>query len=300
MRLLLDLQPKWNWHLAIAHCNHRWRTDSDENAAYVARLATTWNLPYYEAIASTVPASEAAARTWRYTELGNLATNHQLTAIVTGHTASDRAETLLYNLMRGSGGDGLHALTWSRELVPGVTLVRPLMDVSREETAQFCQNAGLSIWNDTTNQDWRHARNRIRQELIPYLKEHFNPQVEQVLAQTAELLRADTSYLEAQAAEWRQQVVEPPASDRPSAATYVNRHRLQQAPLSLQRRVLRQVLQALMPETPRFDHVEKLVALMQAPNRTRTDPFPGGAIAHVDGVWIVLSATEPVTYQPLS
>jgi tRNA(Ile)-lysidine synthase len=68
----------------------------------------------------------------------------------------------------------------------------------------------------------------------------------------------------------------------------LNRRILQKSPLALQRRVMRQVLQQILPDAPNFEHIEKLTALIIAPNRSQTDPFPGGAIAQVQGDWILL------------
>jgi tRNA(Ile)-lysidine synthase len=283
MQLLLDLQPKWEWELAIAHCNHGWRSDATANAAYVEKLAQGWQIPYYGVTApAELPTTEAAARDWRYQALTEIAVQQGYAAVVTGHTASDRAETLLYNLVRGSGADGLQALTWQRTLVPGVSLVRPLLEMTRSETGQFCQEAQLQIWEDATNQDWRYARNRIRQDLIPYLQTHFNPQVESALAQTAELLQADVEYLEAMAIDlWQRASGE---------GCKLNRSILKTAPIALQRRVMRQFLRSILPTEPSFEHIEKLVALIAAPNRSQTDPFSGGAIAQVEAEWIVLKA----------
>src|SRR4028118_2316287 len=115
-KLLLDLQQKWGWELAIAHCDHRWRSDSEANANYVKHLAQEWQVPFYQQIAVQVTKSEAEARHWRYQALTTIALDMGYQYIVTGHTASDRAETLLYNLIRGSGADGLSALTWTRAL----------------------------------------------------------------------------------------------------------------------------------------------------------------------------------------
>ncbi|GAB4378801.1 MAG: tRNA lysidine(34) synthetase TilS [Elainellaceae cyanobacterium] len=296
IRLLLDLQPKWGWHLAIAHCDHRWRSDSAANADYVEQLAQGWSIPCYRVTTSTVPASEASAREWRYQALTDLALRHSYTHVLTGHTASDRAETLLYNLMRGSGMNGLAALVWQRPIAPGVFLVRPLLEITRSETAQFCQDACLQVWDDATNFDLQYARNRIRQELLPYLEAHFNPQVTQALTQTAEILQAEDEYLEQAAAALWQQVVEPkllqPAQPQflkiEAVLPKLDRLRLRQAPLALQRRLIRQVLQTVLPSAPQFEHIEKLVALITAPNRSQTDPFPGRVIAQVVGNWIVL------------
>jgi tRNA(Ile)-lysidine synthase len=302
-KLLLDLQPKWSWHLAIAHCNHRWRSDSTANAEYVEQLAQTWQIPFYcqtveESLIASIQ-SEAGAREWRYHALVEIAQEFGFSGIVTGHTASDRAETLLYNLTRGSGADGLQALTWKRSLPNHLQLVRPLLTTTRSETGQFCQEFALQPWLDSTNDDLKYARNRIRQELLPYLQQHFNPQIELTLAQTAELLTADVAYLEAEADQLYQQATKlgdtAPHSTPPSpvlsspSPIALDRALLRTTPLALQRRVIRRFLQQALPQAPDFEHIEKLVSLIDAPNRTQTDPFPGGTIAKVNGnhIWMV-------------
>ncbi|MEH2135578.1 tRNA lysidine(34) synthetase TilS [Nostoc sp.] len=291
IKLLLDLQSKWGWNLGIAHCDHRWRSDSQANARHVENLAKTWDTSFYLETAKESINSEAAARDWRYQALSAIAQANNYQYIVTGHTASDRAETLLYNLIRGTGADGLQALTWQRPLNTGIMLVRPLLEVTRIQTEQFCQEFNLPIWEDSTNQDLQYARNRIRQELIPYLRENFNPQVESALAQTAELLQAEVEYLEKGAQQLREKALGIGDEEdllTPILPLRLNRRVLQKAPLALQRRVMRQVLQQILTDAPSFEHIEKLTALIIAPNRSQTDPFPGGAIAQVEGDWIYL------------
>jgi tRNA(Ile)-lysidine synthase len=166
-------------------------------------------------------------------------------------------------------------------------LIRPLLEITRAETAQFCRDTQLTVWEDSTNQDERYARNRIRHDLLPYLQTHFNPQVEQTLAQTAELLRAEVAYLETTAQHLREQAsANSPKASLKTEPQGLNRSLLRSAPLALQRRVMRQILQEIMSTAPSFDHIEKLTALITAANRSRTDPFPGGAIAEVEGDWI--------------
>ncbi len=303
IKILLDLQPKWGWNLAIAHCDHRWRSDSEASANHVEQLAKNWGISYYLATADRIPKTEAAARQWRYQALTEIAIARNYPYIVTGHTASDRAETLLYNLIRGSGADGLSALTWNRPLADfrlenqdenpqsKISLVRPLLEITRSQTGQFCQEQKLPIWEDSTNQDLKYARNRIRSQLLPYLETHFNPKAQQALAQTAELLRADVEYLELAASELLQRAISPIA-DSPQVnyqlPVNLDRPILREAPLALQRRAMRQLLQQILPSAPSFESVEKLTGLIAAPNRSQTDPFPGGAIARVENSAIIL------------
>ncbi|MDJ0696629.1 tRNA lysidine(34) synthetase TilS [Mastigocoleus sp. MO_188.B34] len=290
IKLLLDLQSKWGWHLGIAHCDHRWRSDSQANAQHVANVARNWDTTFYLQTASEDLSinSEAKARNWRYQVLTDIARKNNYNCIVTGHTASDRAETLLYNLMRGSGADGLQALNWKRPLEGDIMLVRPLLEITRTQTGKFCQDLQLPVWEDSTNQDLKYARNQIRQELIPYLQKNFNPQVESALFQTAELLQAEVEYLEETARELQKQVIIRENIIRENSdIVQINRHILKNVPLALQRRVMRQILQQIMPHAPSFEHIEKLTSLIQAPNRSQTDPFPGGKIAKVEGDRII-------------
>jgi tRNA(Ile)-lysidine synthase len=287
-QLLLDLQPKWEWRLAIVHCDHRWRSDSAANAQHVWQLAQKWQLPCWIETALTPPTSEAAARQWRYWVFETVAKQGEFTHLVTGHTLSDRAETLLYNLVRGSGADGLQSLTWQRALsptAPDIWVTRPILHLTREETAAFCQVFALPIWEDSTNQNLKLRRNRIRHELMPYLRKHFNEKTERALAQTVEILSAEVEYLEAQATALYAKVI----SAEPQADRWrCDRTLFCAAPLALQRRVARQLLQAVMPEPPLFSHIEKLVSLAHAPNRSQSDPFPGYWLARIEGdnLWL--------------
>ncbi|MGF1535253.1 MAG: tRNA lysidine(34) synthetase TilS [Elainellaceae cyanobacterium] len=306
-KLLLDLQRLWGWTLAIAHCDHGWRPDSADNAAHVAQLAQTWGLPCHIKTVSkeeaAVITSEAAARDWRYRQLAAVARAQGCAYVVTGHTASDRAETLLYNLIRGSGADGLQALSWCRELGcrelgPGgdraadgkLWLVRPMLDLLRQETAQICTTYGLPIWEDETNQDLRYTRNRIRQQLLPYLESSFNPAVEQTLAQTAEVLQADVAYLESQVDRLWLRVMSETPDLHPNVEGLLRyglrRDELKVSALALQRRLLRRLL-LQVGIAPTFRRVEALAGLIDAPNRTQTSPLYGGIVAQVEGERII-------------
>ncbi len=289
LKLLLDLQAKWDWQMGVAHCDHRWPPDSGDNAIYVSDWVQSWGLPFYLQVASAPLKSEAAGRAWRYGVLADLAEAAGYATVVTAHTASDRAETLLYNLVRGSGMEGLQALTWQRPLTPDVSLVRPLLDVTRAQTGEFCQSQGLNFWQDTMNQDLAYRRNRMRQQVFPLLRSQFNTQVDLSLARTAELLQADVAYLEAAAQDWLQ-AARPTAhpTDCPPLLPAIHRPTLQRAPLALQRRAMRQFLQAELHLTPAFAQVAKVVALVDAPHRSRTDSLPGNWVAEVHQDWICL------------
>lgn len=288
-KLLLDLQSKWQWNIAIAHCDHNWATDAGI-AHHVEKIATNWSLPFYLKQADNLKETEAAARQWRYRALIELAETYNFNYVITGHTKSDRAETFLYNLIRGAGADGLSSLTWQRNLTPDIQLVRPILDFTRSETLQFCQQFNLPIWVDAVNSNLKYARNRIRQDLIPYLQANFHPQVENSLVQTAELLRADADYLETQATELLTTIKS--ADNR-----QLNRTKLQQIPLAIQRRIIRQFLPDIIHKQPNFEQIEAVRNLIDASNKTRTSTLAKGMFAEVSGEWIVFKGCTSTNAQ---
>ncbi len=278
LKLMIDLQSKWDWKIAIGHCDHGWASDIGI-ADHVRELAKNCNISFYLKVAEAMKETEAAAREWRYQSLIEIAEEYQFTEVVTGHTLSDRAETLLYNLIRGSGSDGLGSLTWKRPLTNEVNLVRPLLKVSRPETLAFCQQFNLPIWEDAVNANLDYARNRIRQQLLPYLKDHFNPNVESTLSQTSEVLKAESDYLEAEANK-----ILIVAFNKNKQQ--LNRDILKAVPLALQRRVIRQFLQKIMVKQPNFEQIEETINLITAPRRSRTSSFPGNIVLEVEDDYI--------------
>ena len=284
LKIMIDLQEKWGWNIAIAHCDHGWASDLGI-ADHVEKIANNWNIPFYLKVAKAMKETEAAAREWRYQSLVEIAEENEFSEVVTGHTLSDRSETLLYNLIRGAGSNGLGALTWKRPLTNNINLVRPLLKVSRGETLEFCQQFALPIWEDAANANLDYARNRIRQELVPYLKENFNPNVETTLSQTSEVLKAESDYLEAEA----NKILLSAVNDHNSK---LNREVLKGVPLALKRRVIRQFLAKIMVTKPNFEQIEETVNLIDAPRKSRTSSFPGKIMLEVEENYIVQKRTK--------
>jgi tRNA(Ile)-lysidine synthase len=277
LKLLTDLRSRCNWQLGVVHCDHQWRSDATANADHVRSLCQAWDVSCFVETATIPLSGEAAARHWRYECFQRVAQAENFDRVVTGHTATDRAETLLYNLVRGSGSDGLQSLGWVRSLSADcvIPLVRPLLEFTRAETAQVCQDYGLPVWEDATNQQVDYARNRLRLEIMPQLAQHLNPRSTEHLAQTAELLTAEVEYLELQAQAIYQQAIDPHNSQR------LDRRVLRSVHLALQRRVIRQFLQQQLPQSPNFAQIEAVVGLIEAPNRSQTSTFGGGLAVRV-------------------
>lgn len=199
--LLLDLVRLHDWTLHLWHGDHGWRQESAQQARELAGWAQEQGLPItverWQQVpgepargSSTASRSEAHARTWRYECLVREAQRLGAARVLTGHTASDRAETLLLNLARGSHRRGLSSLRVERELSAGLTLVRPLLGFSRSDTTAISGQLALPIWPDSSNADPRFSRNRVRHEVMPVL-EQLHPGAGRRLAATAERLATE-------------------------------------------------------------------------------------------------------------
>lgn len=288
IHLLKTFQPKYAWHLNIGHCNHQWRADSLANANYVKTIAEEWQIPFYLRTATNAINSEAEAREWRYQMLLEMALEAEASIIATGHTLTDRAETIFLNLLRGAGLEGMQSLGWQMPYREGIKLVRPLLGINRSETLAYCQSWGLTIWEDSTNGNNKYKRNRLRNEVFPYLQKYFNPQLEQALVQTAEIIKEDVNfwhdYIETI---WRERHLD---ANLPN----LDRNILKSYPRSIQRRLIRKFLQIYIPHQLGFDHIEKVVKLISSPNRSRCDPLPGKTFVLVDHPWLRFDTIEPV------
>ncbi|MFN9661629.1 MAG: tRNA lysidine(34) synthetase TilS [Cyanobacteriota bacterium] len=188
--LLADLRRLHGWQLSLWHGDHGWRAESASQGEALAAWAEARGLPLWRQRAEPVPTSEAWARQWRYSCLERQAEALGCRHVVTGHTASDRAETLLLHLARGSHRRGLASLRASRPLGEGCWLVRPLLPFSRQDTARICRERGLPVWIDASNADPRFSRNRLRAEVLPVLEE-LHPGAASRIAATAERLAQD-------------------------------------------------------------------------------------------------------------
>ncbi|MFC7550298.1 tRNA lysidine(34) synthetase TilS [Plantactinospora sp. GCM10030261] len=183
--------------------DHGLQAGSAERAEALVRWAVSAGLEPVEAIPVRVAGRpggpEAAAREARYQALTAAARRHRAVAVLLGHTRDDQAETVLLALARGAGPRGMAGMPVRRDL-DGVSLLRPLLGVTREQTRTACAVLGLVPWDDPHNTDPSYARSRVRADVLPALTAALGPAVLDNLARTAELLAADAEALDELAA----------------------------------------------------------------------------------------------------
>jgi tRNA(Ile)-lysidine synthase len=195
--VLAALSPDYGIELQAAHFNHQLRGEESSRdqacvGAATARLAVPCTFGRGDVLPGA-PNLEARARDQRYAFLTQAAAAPGCTKIATGHTLDDQAETVLMRLLRGTGWDGLAGIRAVRQGY----IIRPLIECSRQQVLAFLESSGLPFCHDSSNQDRRFLRNRVRHEIMPLL-EAINPAVRRRLASAADVAAAESRLLEEQ------------------------------------------------------------------------------------------------------
>ena len=178
---LMVLACAANLNVTAWHVDHGLRENSHTEAALVAQLASQLGARFELRTVNVEQGAntEARAREARYAVLPH--------DVMTGHTADDQAETILINLLRGSGTRGLAGMQ--------PTAQRPLLHIRRRETQALCNALGIEVFNDPSNSDERFQRNRIRHEVLPLMETLAKRDLVPVLTRQADLLRDDDDLL---------------------------------------------------------------------------------------------------------
>lgn len=280
------LAPRLGLRVHAAHLDHGLRGAAGAaDAAFVADVCRRMgvactterrSVPDYRAAAG-VSSVEAAARAVRYAFLRDTAAATGATAVATGHTRDDQAETVLLHLVRGTGTGGLAGMRGDATLpVPGggsLRVLRPLLGVARADTHAYCATVGLAPRQDETNVSEEFTRNRIRGRLLPELRS-LNPRAVEALAQLADQARLDEDYWDAEVARLL------PTLCRPAlGGLSLDRGALRAQRPALVARLLRAAAAQVAPAAPlTADHTAALGHLATGP-AGRQWQLPGASVA---------------------
>lgn len=246
LSLLLEVRAQFELDLIVAHLNHNLRgSSSDEDQEFVRTLAHRFGIRFIcekiesEAVVSRKENLESWARTQRYAFLSRIAGDVRAQEVALGHTMSDQAETFLMRLFRGSGTVGLSAMAHKRD-----NFIRPLLTIERHEILAYLKVRGITWREDASNSDTRFLRNRLRQELIPNLKDAYNPKIVALLAGTAAIVREESEALQL----WALEIFAREARVDGNKVTW-DINSLVSLPVGLQKRLIRLSFERLVPGT---------------------------------------------------
>ena len=177
LKLIIDLKRLYKWQIEIWHGDHQWHRNSKKIEEELKIWCISQKISFHSNKAEkNEVANEEKAREWRYKKLitkAKLLSSNNIyfpcTRILTGHTATDRAETMIMNLARGADLIGLSTLKEQRILENNLELARPLLIFNRNETLEICKDFNLPVWIDPSNENVNLTRNKIRKEVLPIL-----------------------------------------------------------------------------------------------------------------------------------
>lgn len=249
------LQEKLDITVAAAHFNHHLRQqESDRDEVFVRQICERFDIPLFVGNGQIVPGKkglEAAARDARYTYLKSLPGK-----IATAHTANDNAETVLMHIVRGTGLKGLGGIA----PVNG-QLIRPMLDVTRQEVLAFLKEYNLDYITDSSNETDQFLRNRLRHHVMPLL-ENENPRIAENLSATALRLRNDEQTLTQLASSY----------DTTSILE------LKQMPPALRNRALTIFLKKSGVREPEAEHISLVEQLLYSEKPSAQASFPDGVV----------------------
>ncbi len=200
INILNNLKKELNISIYAAHVNHCLRgKDADEDEKYVQEICRRLSIECYTKkvdvnyIAEQKGiSSEMAGREVRYEFFNELKIKLSLNKIALAHNANDQAETILMRILRGTGSEGLIGIKPVRDNI----YIRPILNLTREEIEKYCEENKLNPRIDKTNMEAVYTRNKIRLELLPYIKDNFNKDIIETLNRLSKLVEKDNDYIE--------------------------------------------------------------------------------------------------------
>ena len=199
LHILNSLREKLDIKLYVAHINHMIRQEANEETNYVKEFCKNIGIECFvkrvdvEAVAkSNKKGTEETGREIRYLFFQEVAKKVGANKIATAHNLNDKAETVFLNIIRGSGTAGLKGIDAKRDEL----YIRPLIETSREDIEEYCKSNNLEPRIDKSNLENIYRRNKIRNEIIPYIQKEFNPNIVKTICRLSEVITEENDYLE--------------------------------------------------------------------------------------------------------
>lgn len=245
--LFLRLQNEFEIEIAVAHLDHMFRKESKSEADFVESFTQKRGLRLFrkqvnlpEIIRKNNFSAEAAARRIRFDFFKEIIEDNNFDLLALAHHRDDQAETVLLNLFRGSGLQGLSGIQVEAE-VKGIKVIHPMLNFSKKEILKYCAENDLKPRFDSSNQKNIYSRNIIRNKIFPVVEKKINDQAREVIARSSSLLAAENEFLEKLALRKYQKVLKD-ISDKKIVIDFDKFKKIEQV---LQRRIYRMIYNSL-------------------------------------------------------
>jgi tRNA(Ile)-lysidine synthase len=199
LEFLLKYKRRFKIEIAAFHLNHNLRgNEANIDEQFCKNLTVQKGIPFFSTSKNVKlfakrkrMSLEEAGRELRYSEFHRIAKKHNYTKIATAHNADDNAETVLLNLIKGTGIKGLSGIPERREKI-----IRPVLVLSKKEILDYLNNKKINYRTDSSNFENNYQRNYLRNKIIPLIKEKLNPQFDSAVLRASEIIRGYTSLID--------------------------------------------------------------------------------------------------------
>jgi len=198
LHVLNELKSELNFKIYVAHLNHMIRKEADEETEYVKEFCEKLGIECYIKRIDVVKVAnnlkrgtEETGRKIRYGFFDEILEKTDSNKIATAHNNNDKVETILMNILRGSGSNGLKGI----EAIRDEKFIRPLIETSREEIEEYCESNKLNPRIDKSNNENIYTRNKVRNVVIPYIKQEFNSNILKTINRLSEVATEESEYL---------------------------------------------------------------------------------------------------------
>ena len=206
----IALSREIEFDIVVAHVNHMIRAEASSDEEFVKEYCLKRNLKFVSKhvdvlniAASKRIGTEEAGRYERYIFFDEVLKEYEATKIATAHTKCDNAETVLMNIIRGTGMSGLKGISAKRDRV----FIKPLIYASRNEIEEYCEIYNLNPRYDKTNDENVYTRNKVRNILLPLIRDEFNPNIIETLDRLSRIAAIDNEFFESEIEETFKEVL---------------------------------------------------------------------------------------------
>ena len=289
LHILNNLKNDLKFSLCCAHINHGLRGEAaDSDEAFVKALCVNMGIDFYSKKFDVARLAEEnkitceeAGRNVRYSFFEEIKTKYGYNKVATAHNKNDNAETVLMRIIRGTGIDGLAGIPYMRN--DGV--IRPILDISREQVEEYCAENNLEFCTDATNLENDFTRNKVRNMLIPFIEREFNAKISDSLIRLSDSAEEDSKFLKSYTKRLYQRLGNPIPGSKLNTL-HVDSLKLLEKPILT--RVLQLAAEKSSPAKLEKKHICDIIELLNK-NTGASINLPQGLVAEINYGWLTFS-----------
>ena len=289
LHILNNLKNDLKFSLCCAHINHGLRGEAaDSDEAFVKALCVNMGIDFYSKKFDVARLAEEnkitceeAGRNVRYSFFEEIKTKYGYNKVATAHNKNDNAETVLMRIIRGTGIDGLAGIPYIRN--DGV--IRPILDISREQVEEYCTENNLEFCTDATNLENDFTRNKVRNMLIPFIEREFNAKISDSLIRLSDSAEEDSKFLKSYTKRLYQRLGNPIPGSKLNTL-HVDSLKLLEKPILT--RVLQLAAEKSSPAKLEKKHICDIIELLNK-NTGASINLPQGLVAEINYGWLTFS-----------